>query len=86
MTHYDGTGEECDDTWKANQLSQKIGEVAIQKNETSLFDGKFIERFVDFEEIAQSKTSEYSKSHTKKEQVAEVKKHFTDNFESKLIL
>ena len=72
MSHDDGTGEESDDAWESHELSEQVGEIPIQKNETGLFDGMLVDWLVHLEQIAQPETTESAECHAEEEQVAEV--------------
>lgn len=54
MAHDDRACEERDDPWKAEQFANQIGDIASQEDETGLFDWIPIERFIDFEQIAEA--------------------------------
>ena len=64
MAHDDSTGEESDDTWESHELSEKVGKITVEKNETGFLDRMFIDRLVHFEKIAQSEAANGSKSYT----------------------
>jgi len=64
VSHDDGACEESDDSWQSHELAKKIGEISVEKNETGLFDGMFVDGLIHFEQITQSKATECSKSYT----------------------
>lgn len=51
MSHDDSTSKKGDDARKSDNLAKEIANVAIEKNEASLFERIFNKRLVDFEEI-----------------------------------
>ena len=51
VSHDDSTSKKGDDARKSDNLAKEIANVAIEKNEASLFERIFNKRLVDFEEI-----------------------------------
>ena len=48
MPHYNSTGKEGDDTWEADDFTQEIADITIEKNEARLFEGVFDKGLINF--------------------------------------
>ena len=55
MAHDNGTGKKGDDSRKTKEFSNQIRYIAIQQNQTGLFDWVSEKGFINFEEIADAK-------------------------------
>ena len=84
ISHDDRTSEKSDNAWEPQKLSHKVGEVAVEENETRLLERSFVEGIDDFEEVAETEACKSSEGHTEKEEVGELEYHLQDGFEGEL--
>jgi hypothetical protein len=78
MSHNDTAGKQGDNSRKAKQLPNEIGNIPSQQNQTGLLDGIAIEGLIDFEQVAESEPRDGSDGDAEEHQDEEFHDHVHD--------
>lgn len=84
MAHYYCTGKQADDSRQACHLTNKVGQVAVEQNQTCFLDWESQEGLVHLQQITDPKTKKETQGNAEKEKITEIKDHCHEGAESRI--